>query len=101
MTKRRAFTPEFKTHVVLELLSGVKSQAELCREHQLASQVVSSWKGQFLERASGVFATSRSQTAEQQRIADLERLVGRLTLELEVAKKASSILTSVSMRNGR
>ena len=31
---------------------------------------------------------------EQQRVAELERLVGRLTLELEVAKKASSILQS-------
>ena len=31
MAKRRKFTPEFKAEVVLEVLSGVTSQAELCR----------------------------------------------------------------------
>ena len=38
---------------------------------------------------------------EEQRIGELERMVGRLTLELEVAKKASSILTSASGRSVR
>ena len=33
--------------------------------------------------------------------AALEQMVGRLTMELEVAKKASNILTSLSNRNGR
>jgi len=41
MEKRRKFAPEFKAQVVLELLSGAKTVAEVCREHQLASQVVS------------------------------------------------------------
>ena len=31
MAKRRKFTPEFKTEVVLEALRGESSQAELCR----------------------------------------------------------------------
>ena len=94
MGKRRTFTPAFKLQVVLELLSGVKSNDEICREHQLAPALVSAWREQFVERAPGIFATRQGKFAEQQRIADLERLVSRLTLELEVAKKASSILTS-------
>jgi transposase len=35
MIHRRQFTAEFKAQVVLELLSGAKSSAELCREHQI------------------------------------------------------------------
>ena len=101
MAKRRRFTPDFKVQVVLGLLSGSKRLAEICREHQLAPQVVSSWRAQFIERAPEIFATQQTQNAEKQRIADLERLVGRLTLELEVAKKASNILVSLPMRNGR
>ena len=31
MAKRRKFTPKFKAAVVLEVLSGETSQAELCR----------------------------------------------------------------------
>ena len=101
MAKRRRFTPDFKVQVVLGLLSGSKRLSEICREHQLAPQVVSSWRAQFIERAPEIFATHQTQNAEKQRIADLERLVGRLTLELEVAKKASNILVSLPMRNGR
>ena len=35
MAKRRKFTPEFKAEVVLEVLSGATSQAEVCRRHNL------------------------------------------------------------------
>jgi hypothetical protein len=33
--KRRTFKSEFKARLVLEELSGVKSTAEMCCEHQL------------------------------------------------------------------
>ncbi len=92
MAKRRRFTPEFKAQVVLEILSGLKTTAEVCREHKLRAQVVNRWKSVFLEQAPTIFERASGQTDEQQRVAELERLVGRLTLELEVAKKASSIL---------
>ena len=101
MTERRIFKPEFKARVVIEELSGVKSPAEICREHQLKPQVFSRWKVEFLERAPEIFATQPSRGDEQERIVELERMVGRLTMELQAAKKASSILTSHLSRNGR
>lgn len=101
MSKRRRFTAEFKARVVLEDLSGIKDRAELCREHRLSPQVLARWREEFLERAPEIFATEASRGDEQARIAELERMVGRLTMELEAAKKVSSILTSLSNRNGR
>ena len=101
MSKRRKFTPEFKARVVLEELIGVKDKAEICREYRLRPQVLARWKEEFLERAPELFATEPSRGDEQERIADLERMIGRLTMELEVAKKASSILTSLSKGKGR
>ena len=101
MGKRRTFSPEFKLRVVLELLSGSRTNAQICREHQLAPAVVSAWKELFLERAPEIFATPRSRSADEERMAELERLAGRLTLELEAAKKVSSIFTSRLSRNGR
>lgn len=101
MAKRRAFEPHFKVQVVLEALTGVKNDAEVCREHRLRSQTLSRWKVEFLERAPMVFETKQSRSKEQEQIAELERTVGRLTMELEAAKKASNILTSLSTRNGR
>ncbi len=101
MSKRRTFTPEFKAQVALEELTGIKDKADICREYQLRSQVFSRWREEFLERAPEIFATQPSRGDEQERIAELERMLGRLTMELEVAKKASNILASLSARNGR
>ena len=101
MSKRRTFTPEFKAQVVLEELTGVKDKAEICRKHQLRPQVFARWKAEFLERAPEIFATQPSRGDEQVRIAELERMVGQLTMELAVAKKASNILHSLSIGNGR
>jgi transposase len=101
MSKRRTFTPRFKARAVLEELTGVKDKAEICREYRLRPQVFSRWREEFLERAPEIFATQPSRGDEQERIAELERMVGRLTMELEVAKKASDILTSLSTGSGR
>jgi len=101
MPKRRTFTPEFKAQIVLEELTGIKDKANICREYRLRPQVFSRWREEFLERAPEIFATEPGRGDEQERIAELERMVGRLTMELEAAKKASNILTSLSARNGR
>jgi transposase-like protein len=101
MSKRRTFTPEFKARVVLEELSGMKDRAELCREYQLRPQVFARWRQELVERAPEIFATEPSRGDEQARIAELERMIGRLTMELEAAKKASNILTSLSNGKGR
>jgi transposase-like protein len=99
MRPRRSFTPEFKAQVVLEVLTGVKSNAEACQAYRLKPEVLSRWKMDFLENAHKVFQSDAQRSQEQARIAELERLAGRLSLELEVAKKASSILNAASSRN--
>ena len=101
MTQRRRFTAEFKAQVVLDVLSGSKSAAEVCREHQLNPQVLARWKTELVERAALMFEQNQLHSQEQERIAELERAVGRLTMQLDIAKKASMLLTSQSSRNGR
>ena len=98
--KRRTFSAEFKTELVLSVLTGEKSQAEVCREHQLSAQQFGNWKRQFLENATSAFEKPDTSEEEAQ-IAELERMVGRLTMQLEIAKKASSILGSTSSKNGK
>ena len=101
MGNRRSFTPEFKAKVVLEVLAGARSAAEVCREHGLKTDLLSHWKVTFVERAALVFQGDQQRSQEQARIAELERLVGRQALELEILKKASTRWDSLSRRNGR
>jgi transposase-like protein len=99
--QHRRFTPEFKSQVVLEVVSGVMSVAEACRKYRLDHQVLSRWKSDFLERASQLSSGDPQREEDQRRIADLERLVGRLTMEVEILKKALRLLDSAGIRNGR
>ena len=101
MNQRRNFTPQFKARVVLEILTKLRTTAQVCREYDLKEQVVTRWKVEFLERAPTLFAADRQREEDEMRIAELERLVGRLAMELEIAKKASQLLDSPATRNGR
>jgi transposase-like protein len=100
MPKHRTFSPEFKAKLILAVVSGEKSAADVCREHSLKPDLLSKWKAHFLANAATVFQREEADPA-QARIAELERLAGRLSLELEVAKKASQLLRSASIRNDR
>ena len=93
MAKRRRFTPQFKAEVVIEALSSQSSQAELCRKHYLNADQLSKWKQQLLDNASTLFEpTDKPSDDSTERIAQLEQLVGRLTLALDIQKKASTWL---------
>ncbi len=87
MARRRTFKPEFKAQVVLEIMSGAKSAAEISRQHQLKPQLVTEWKATFLVNAANAFQADGQLWEAQARLAELERLVGRQALGLEVAKK--------------
>ena len=100
MASHRQFAPEFKARVVLEVLTGTKTAAEVCREHHLKPDLFSKWKAQFVHNAAKVFQTGEVVDPAQAQLAELERMVGRLTLELEAAKKVSTILRSRPNKNG-
>lgn len=98
---RRTFTAEFKSRVVLELLSGTASQAEICRRHDVKPPLLASWKSAVLERLPSVFGAEAAATQDQTRIAELEQLVGQQALELAILKKASRLLNGRPHTSGR
>ena len=60
--------------------------------HNLSEEQLSKWKRQLLESAeTPLFESTDKQSNDSiERIAQLEQLVGRLTLALEIQKKAST-----------
>ena len=99
--RRRSFTPQFKAQVVLEVLAGLKSPSEIARHHKLKPELLARWKDIALEGLESLFQGEGQRGQDQDRIVELERMVGRLTMELEVAKKASALLPSPLRRDGR
>jgi len=86
MKHRRTFNNEFKRQVVEEHLSGVSTAAQLMRRHDISSGLLYHWKEQY---AKGRFDNPPTQEAAlEERVRQLEQLVGKLTLENEFLKKA-------------
>lgn len=103
MAKRRTFTPDFKLEAVLDMMRDEKTIAQICRERDITESLLYKWRDAFFERAPAIFADGRSNGNDPhaERIAELERMVGKLTMEIEVLKKARSLLVSTPKPNGR
>jgi hypothetical protein len=67
----------------------------------LKPELISRWKDIALAGLEGLFHGDDQPGRDQERIAELERMVGRLTMDLEVAKKASAWLPSALRRDCR
>lgn len=96
---RRTFSAEYKAKVVLELISGTKSMAEAGREYNLKTDLLLHWKNQFLSNASKAFETTSESDPQQERIAELERLAGKQSLEMEILKKALTLLPQAKQKS--
>ena len=73
MPRRRTFSPEFKAQRVLEVLTGAKTAAEVCRDHKLKPDLLSRWKTSFVQNAAKLFQGDEVVDPDQARIAELER----------------------------
>jgi transposase len=91
---RRLFTPEFKKQQIERILRGELTLAELTRELDVSPSVTRRWK-RFFEQGSSaamganeeVVAVRRLREAEQ-KIRELERALGRKTMEVEILQAA-------------
>jgi transposase len=81
-------TPEEKWQIVQE---GIKSGnvAETCRRHGIAPSLLYRWKDEAeagAKAALGGRSAAAGETEKDQRIRQLERTLGRKSLEIEILK---------------
>jgi transposase len=98
--QKKSYTAEFKLKVVLESMQRDTTQEAVCRKFGISSSMQHRWKKEFQERAVGVFSDKRDpkQKALSQGYApgespdDLKKIIGELTVQNEILKKASGLL---------
>ncbi len=90
--KRRKFSPDFKTKVVLDALKEQMTSQQLAEKYKIHPQQIAKWKRDFLDGASMVFAKGvKSPKTEQESERDkLLRTIGQLKVENDFLKKKSS-----------
>jgi len=86
--KYRKFTLEFKRSIIEQLLSETIGPTEICRRYNISSGLLHTWRKHYAE---GKLTSEPSREAElAARVKELERLLGKVTLENEFLKKALS-----------
>jgi len=93
MKKRRTFTPEQKTKIVLELLADEHSLTEIAAKYEIQPAQITRWKTEFLENASKAFSKENYnepiKLQHESKIDELHRQLGQLTTEVNWLKKKS------------
>jgi transposase-like protein len=85
--KQRRFTREFKRQVVRELEAG-KTPAQAACEYQVHPTLTVRWRQEHLQYAERPFIGSGRLYKGEARVAESERMIGRLTMENALLKKA-------------
>lgn len=84
--RRRTFSRDFKLAVVREVEAG-KTQAQVARENQLKQNMLSRWCREHRRYKDKAFSGQGQSHTDEARVAALERMVGRLTMENDLLKK--------------
>jgi len=84
--KRRIFTKDFKLQVIRQVQAG-KSIAQAAREHELHPNLIAKWQKLHAQYAQNAFQGNGHTYTEDAKVAELERLIGQLTIENSLLKK--------------
>jgi transposase-like protein len=97
MRKARQFSKEFKRQCVEEMISGMATPAVLSRRYAIAIPVITRWRKDYA--AGKLNCNASSEQGLQDKICHLEQIVGRLTAENDLLKKALQYALSQKEQN--
>ncbi|ACL75215.1 IS3 family transposase [Ruminiclostridium cellulolyticum] len=92
MKKRRTFTPEQKTKIVLEVLKEAQTLTEIAAKYEIQPNQLTRWKSEFIKNANRDFSDDADETEQlkqvhEAQIDELHRQIGQLTVERNWLKK--------------
>ena len=84
---RRKFSAEFKLRAVRQVEAGA-SIAAVARRHEIHPTLLTKWRQQLRQDLERAFTASKNGADEEARIGELESMIGQLTMENALLKKA-------------
>ena len=89
MRSRRSFSDKVKFEIVLEVLKGQRTLAEIAAQYEVLPTLISRWKKEFLDKGASVFSSGKPD-GESDWEGERERLmkkIGEKEMELDFVKK--------------
>jgi transposase len=97
---RKQYTPEFKLKVVLESLQRETTLEEVRTKFGVSTSMIHRWRQEFQAKAATIFVDKRDPKQKAQAAGyapgespdDLKKIIGELTVQNEILKKAQGLL---------
>jgi len=86
---------EEKTAIVLEGLKGEIPVTEICRKHGISQTMYYKWRDKFFEGGKKSLISNggnNTSKADKARIEELERVIGKQAVEIQILKKSLNLL---------
>lgn len=85
--KRTRHSAEFKAKVALEAAKDFNTLNELAAKYGVHPAQISQWKKQLLGGLAGIFTSQKKKTENTQKLDELYRQIGEVTVERDWLKK--------------
>jgi len=83
---KRKYSAKFKFQVVMELLRRQKEIGQVARAYGVHPITLGLWKKEFMEHGPEVFGGSDTVRGYEQKLRELERLLGQKEVEIALYK---------------
>lgn len=92
---RKKIEPAIKAKAALEAYRGELTIAEIATKYGVHPNMITTWKRELLDSAAGIFDRKKDRQAAaetKEKIDDLHKNIGELTMECDWLKKKLQIL---------
>lgn len=91
---KKKHSAKVKFQVVMETLMGNNSITDISRTYEINPGLISKWRKDFLERGYLIFEQAAPQQESTRKIEDLQRIIGKKEVEIDLLKKYLGNLSS-------
>ncbi|MEI7669010.1 MAG: helix-turn-helix domain-containing protein [Pseudomonadota bacterium] len=86
---KKSYNNEFKFKVILEVLRGDSTIAEIISKYQISKTIIHRWKNQFFANGANIFGSKKSDDAKEEPSIDkLHATIGKLKVENDFLAEA-------------
>jgi len=86
---RKKHSAKVKFQVVLETLREQQNITEIARTYGIHANMITRWRNQFMEQGYNIFESDKlsADKAQGRKIEELEKIIGKQTVEISLLKK--------------
>ncbi len=91
---RKKHSAKVKFQAVLETLVGENKMIDVARSYGLNPNLITKWRKEFFEKGPQIFELGTSGQESERKTDDLQRIIGKKEVEIELLKKYLGNLSS-------